>query len=275
MHYEPEDAWERLGIAVVRQAVNDLAAGGAPRVDAARYLVYLAEHLGVPVPREVLDMARQVLNRVPSTWAAQEASWAVKFGGQAWKEGPLTDTVCIRCGRRPATWRPVLVSPAHLGPERWRYVRPENHVPLCTSCAGTLWWDGRGTRLLLARATWGPRFDALAYLDGIWKSGQTIRWDTERWPLWPAEFAAGTTWETGLGTPEVRPPATVIRSDEHRGAAEEALERYPLHARFVPHSPLVRIARGQPFPSTPPPPVPIPSASPARVTPMLAGVAAR
>ena len=112
---------------------------------------------------------------------------------------------------------------------RWRYDIPENHVPLCRTCAAYAWPEDDDVRVLWGRAVWGVRFDAWERLHLAFARGEFPRWDREVTPLWPPAFG-GEDWASGKGVLLLRYPRpySVKRLAVHRDAARVLLDMFPL-----------------------------------------------
>lgn len=181
---------------------------------------------------------------------------------QPWYED--IPAICYRCGRERESnrlspkswWRQIFPPPENL-PEafHWRYTIPENHVPLCRTCAAFAWsWEDTEVRVLWGKAVWGVRFDAwerlhLAFARGVLSHRD---WDKENSPLWPPKFAPSEAkdWGTGKGLLALRYPypSSIRHQIQHRRAACELLRRFPLAPRRYPSSLLVSVAALAPSP---------------------------
>ena len=142
--------------------------------------------------------------------------FAASIGSMPWRQ--VFPGVCLRCGAS-ARWKPALVAPAETAPEiAWRYLRPENAVPLCRACTMTTEFLKKSElRIDLAWGLWGPRFEALWQWHQALGQNLLPEWDKLSFPLWPKEYG-GTSWETGSGALEYatpRPPNGVARSTRH------------------------------------------------------------
>ena len=141
---------------------------------------------------------------------------AASIGSMPWRQ--VFQGVCLRCGAS-ARWKTALSAPPDTAPEiAWRYLRPENAVPLCRACTMTTEFLKKpDLRIDLAWGLWGPRFEALwKWHQGLAKN-QLPDWDKLAYPLWPQEYG-GATWETGSGALEFatpRPPNGVARTSRH------------------------------------------------------------
>ena len=142
--------------------------------------------------------------------------FAASIGGMPWRND--FPGVCLRCGAS-ARWKTALPAAPNTPPEiAWRYLRPENAVPLCRACTMTIEFLKKpGLRIDLAWGLWGPRFEALWQWHKALLLDRLPDWDKLAYPLWPREFG-GPGWETGSGaldhaTP--RPPNGVARNEEH------------------------------------------------------------
>ena len=145
-----------------------------------------------------------------------EELFAASIGSMPWRQ--VFPGVCLRCGTS-ARWKTALSAPAGTAPEiAWRYLRPENAVPLCRACTMTIEFLKKpDLRIDLAWGLWGPRFEALQQWHQALEQNQLPRWDKLAYPLWPEEFG-GHTWETGSGALEhatPRPPSGVARTTSH------------------------------------------------------------
>jgi len=214
--FEDDRGLFHLWAAVVRQAWEDLqqSLSSTPSPKAIHAALYLAS-LPFPLP----PLARNTVSQVLETrWGIGDVilgaldDWQTQF----LEEWPPE---CMVCGGSVRMWRPVLRPPkAHKNkPWTWRYRLPENHIPLCARC-----YRARGMKArlpALARGIWGVRFRALEWVHrrAVSNSRFALRWDEERYPLWPPEASVGETWETGCGALECtlpRPPRRVQRSPE-------------------------------------------------------------
>lgn len=129
---------------------------------------------------------------------------------------------CFRCGRN-ASWRFVLPIPNDMPDEiAWRLQRPENAIPICRVCNGSIHFSERGdVRRKLALSLWGRRFTALEMwhlaVQGLGGYRLPKDWDRELYPLWPKEFG-GLDWCSGSGAAkfcEPREPSK-LKSIEHQ-----------------------------------------------------------
>lgn len=177
--------------------------------------IYALPHSAVRVAHGVLKAEQNYLDELVAASAAG-VPWQKSFPAH-----------CLRCGGK-ASWRPVLSAPDTLIPEAaWRYLRPENAVPLCHACARTLkWHDQEDMRIDLVWGLWGPRFEALLRWHNAARSGTLPSdWPRVEYPLWPAEYG-GKTWQSGSGAyihAEPRPPHGVRRTNAQRRALARIL----------------------------------------------------
>lgn len=135
---------------------------------------------------------------------------------------------CMRCGG-PAGWRQVLSPPEDMPWElRWRYARPENHVPVCSKCTELAAWrkDPQRSITLAALGLWGPRFEAFSAWQEGWKNGALpADWDRLAYPLWPPEYG-GDDWAHGCGCADDALPGLpqgVARTTEHWHALQQGI----------------------------------------------------
>jgi hypothetical protein len=190
-------------------------------LNAACFLVDLPR-LSIELPLGALTVAHAILDaerragHVPDLVAASMAA-------MPWR-GALKP-VCLVCGRS-GTWRPVIDHGGLPEEAAWRYERPENHLPLCRRCIARIAFRSAGAQFDLARALWGPRFDALHAWHRARTAGELpTGWDPGRDPLWPSVFG-GETWATGSGNvccAEPRGYYGVARSRKQQAALERML----------------------------------------------------
>ena len=118
----------------------------------AAFLLHAQE--AIQAPEKAVRLAQQVVKAEVDRGYTDELL-AASIAGAPFH---FTST-CIRCGRN-GSWRSVLVQPPGMPDElAWRYERPENHVPCCSTCAATVPWARSG--FALASGIWGMRFEAL------------------------------------------------------------------------------------------------------------------
>jgi hypothetical protein len=167
---------------------------------------------------------------------------AASVAGIPWRhEFPKS---CMRCGK-PGSWRPIL-SPAPDAPVEltWRYLRPENAVPICHHCTETLNLLRReDLQFDLAWGLWGPRFEAFWQWHKAIQEKRLPEWDSYSHPLWPPEFG-GRAWETGSGSlkhAEPRPPHGVVRIEQHTEALRRALFSKRFRGRQPGEAPLQKL----------------------------------
>lgn len=163
-------------------------------VDAAGYLLMLGtEHIGLPAG--IWHRATHVWRRYTPEERLEyllAASFLEHENSFLNRPAP-----CVRC-RRPGRWRRIILKEA-VEADEWRYLRPENHVPLCEQCAYEVSWNARpDRRYLVGRIVWGKRFEALLRWHHARQKGILPPWDRRTYPLWPPEFG-GSTWEEGSG----------------------------------------------------------------------------
>ncbi len=170
---------------------------------------YIASYEGrYSIPKGAIVLSKDLL-KVEKPYLAE--LHAASIAGYPWQAD--IPGACARCGKN-CTWRQVIDPPEICPPEsRWRYGRPENHVPLCRKCIGILKWQSNPElRTGLAKLLWRERFAAFQRWHENFVS-QTLPedWDPLNNPLWPPEYG-GETWETGSGTAEhaipLPPPET-------------------------------------------------------------------
>jgi hypothetical protein len=193
----------------------------------------------VNLPSGAVRLSREVLEvEAPH----MDELLAASVAGIPWRHEFPND--CMRCGK-PGSWRSVLGAPQHAPLEvTWRYLRPENAVPLCHHCAETLnFLRDEALRIDLVWGLWGPRFEALWAWHKALTEERLPTWDTNSHPLWPREFG-GSTWETGSGAldcAEPRPPHGVARREQHETALRRALYSKPFRRRQPGEAPLQRL----------------------------------
>jgi len=177
---------------------------------------------GISIPPGALRIARQVLQAEQQHF---DELLAAAAAGTPWKA--RFPSACIRCGEN-GSWRFVLTAPPQIAPEAsWRYLRPENAVPLCRRCAAALrWHKDEDLRRELVWGLWGARFEALLRWHKAASSGTLpADWSRLDYPLWPDSFG-GKTWQTGSGAEqyaEPRPPYGIRRTAAQRRALARIL----------------------------------------------------
>jgi len=147
------------------------------------------------IPRGAIALSKDLLE-TEKPYLAELHSASIA-GGPWPSEIPGT---CARCGKN-CTWRQVIATPKSCPQEsRWRYGRPENHIPLCRKCIGILnWRTNLELRSSLAKLLWRERFEAFQrWHAAVLNKNLPDDWEPLDYPLWPAEYG-GETWETGSG----------------------------------------------------------------------------
>ncbi len=187
---------------------------------------FLIDFAGVyDIPRPAFSLARQVLQ---AENPFMDEILAAGIAGVPWQKDFANE--CLRCGK-PASWRPALTAPDGMPVESaWRYLRPENAVPLCNKCAARLDWNKRETvRTDAAWGLWGLRYEALWQWHRAWLENKLPPWDRCEHPLWPQEYG-GSSWADGSGTvrdSNPRPPKGVRRLKCHQDALARVLNAGP------------------------------------------------
>jgi len=184
---------------------------------------FLMDFAGVyDIPRPAFSLARQVLQ---AETPFLDEILAAGIAGVPWQKDFANE--CLRCGR-PASWRPALSAPSGMPLEAaWRYLRPENAVPICHKCATRLDWNhSESVRLDAVWGLWGMRFEAFLQWHRAWQDNKLpLLWDRCEYPLWPKEFG-GDAWADGSGAmkdADPRPPRGVRRLKRHKDALVRAL----------------------------------------------------
>jgi hypothetical protein len=123
----------------------------------------------------------------------------------------------------------------------WRYLRPENFVPLCHRCVDTLEFQHDvSLRMTLAEGLWGKRFEALKHWHNNLENDCLREWDKLSFPLWPEEYG-GITWASGSGSlqhAEPRGPKGVYRTEAQVQALKETLFSKRIQKRHLANTPL-------------------------------------
>jgi hypothetical protein len=158
--------------------------------------VYIASYEGrYSIPKEAINLSKDLLDTERPYLAELHAA---SVAGYPWqREIPGS---CARCCKN-CTWRQVIMTPKSCPQEsRWRYGRPENHVPLCRKCIGIMsWGKNQELRISLAKILWRERFEAFQRWHGAFINKTLPEgWEPLEYPLWPPEYG-GETWEMGSG----------------------------------------------------------------------------
>jgi hypothetical protein len=194
---------------------------------------------GWQIPPGALRISRQVLTAEDPHL---DELFAASVAGVPWHHEVQRD--CLRCGRG-GYWHPVLQAPENIPMETaWRYLRPENAVPLCHRCVETLEFLRQpDLRIDLVWGLWGKRFEALWQWHQALEQGCPPAWDKLTHPLWPAEFG-GATWAEGSGALKdagPRGPEGVQRADAQIEALKRALFSKRMLQRHRDNTPLWRL----------------------------------
>lgn len=188
---------------------------------------------GTTVSATSFRLARQICSLVPS--GRREEIVAAGIAGGPWPD-ELQNPLCLKC-LQACTWRRILhphdTVPADV---RWRYERPENAVPLCRRCIGTVDWNETEHRRFLGLGLWGQRFGALLQWHEAAVTGTLpSNWDRIDYPLWPKQYG-GDTWPTGSGAAQhvdMRSPAEIERRRIHGICLEDVLGLSPARIRTL------------------------------------------
>ena len=194
---------------------------------------------GWQIPPGALRISRQVLSAEDPHL---DELFAASVAGVPWHQE--VQRVCLRCGRG-GYWHTVLQAPQNIPMEAaWRYLRPENAIPLCHRCVETLdFLRQPDLRLDLAWGLWGKRFGALWRWHQALEEGCLPEWDKLAYPLWPAEFG-GATWAEGSGAlQDAGPcgPEGIERTDAQIEALKRALFSKRMFQRHRANTPLWRL----------------------------------
>jgi hypothetical protein len=194
---------------------------------------------GWQIPPGALRISRQVLTAEDPHL---DELFAASVAGIPWHHEVQRD--CLRCGRG-GYWHPVLQAPENIPMETaWRYLRPENAVPLCHRCVETLdFLRQPDLRIDLVWGLWGKRFEALWQWHRALEQGCPPAWDKLTHPLWPAEFG-GAIWAEGSGALKdagPRGPEGVQRADAQIEALKRALFSKRMLQRHRDNTPLWRL----------------------------------
>lgn len=167
-------------------------------IGAAGFVIDYQPTVTWQIPMGAVKLARQILTIEVDY---HDELIAASIAGIPWQN--RFDTKCVRC-LKGGSWRFALAIPDGMPVEiSWRLERPENAVPLCRICAGTLKFSQKERlRHDLVSSLWGPRFDALEkwYLAIQQTDGYRLDldWSLEEYPLWPKSFG-GDSWGAGSG----------------------------------------------------------------------------
>jgi hypothetical protein len=188
------------------------------------------------IPSGALRLSRSVLE---AERPHLDELFAASVAGVPWRTE--VDHTCLRCGRG-GYWRAILQSPIHASAETaWRYLRPENFVPLCHRCVDTLeFHHDAALRITLAEGLWGKRFEAFWHWHENLENRCLHEWDKLAFPLWPEEYG-GITWASGSGAlkhAEPRGPKGVYRTEAQIQTLKQALFSKRIQKRHLANTPL-------------------------------------
>ncbi len=164
---------------------------------------YIASYEGCySIPRGAISLSKDLLETEKPFLAELHAA---SVAGHPW-QGEIPGS-CARCDKN-CTWRQVIEIPKRCPKEsRWRYGRPENHIPLCRKCIGIMHWrTNPDLRASLAKLLWWERFEAFQqWHEAYMNKTLPVGWDRLQYPLWPPEYG-GKTWEAGSGAADHSTP---------------------------------------------------------------------
>lgn len=173
---------------------------------------------------DIFTFAKTVVSVVHEHGDLYEVN-AASIAGLPWPRR----AICIKCQERGCIWSPVFYEENYSIAEdaRWRYDRPENHVPVCSYCADNLSWSvKRWRRIKVARILWGDRFEAfLRWHEAATNNALPDSWDKVEYLLWPASYG-GDTWESGSGARthvDIYSPNYIPRTPAQREALADCL----------------------------------------------------
>lgn len=236
-----EDPYGSLLLSLVADAIEQLSYirasldGGMPlrnRLDglpgwrrgqilsAANFVIDVAPVVPYQIPHTAMKLSRNLVAN--ENYGEKSEFLAAAIAGLPWE----FEAVCFRCGKKGA-WRQVLKSSANIPKaSRWRFDRPENHIPLCSNCKEELPLDEPDLMMALAYGYWGSRFDAFhQWVENARSDTLPPKWDLDDYPLWPAAYG-GITWAKGSG--DIRHCAArlgkVVRKKAHIRILHDALK---------------------------------------------------
>ena len=191
---------------------------------------------GYSVPAGALRLSRTLLS---AEKPHLEELFAASVAGTPWQKD--VQRACLRCGRG-GYWRYALQAPAKTPVEvAWRYLRPENAIPLCHRCVDTLELHQKADLGIdLAWGLWGKRFEGLWQWHRAFEQNNLPAWDRLTHPLWPMEYG-GETWAAGSGALEYavpRGPEGVQRAPAQAEALKRALFSKRIQQRHLANTPL-------------------------------------
>ncbi len=194
---------------------------------------------GWQIPPGALRLSRQVLTAEDQHL---DELFAASVAGVPWHYE--VQRACLRCGRG-GYWHTVLQAPENTPMEAaWRYLRPENAIPLCHRCVETLEFLRKPElRIDLVWGLWGKRFEALWRWYQASEQGCLPVWDKLAYPLWPAEFG-GAAWAEGSGAlqdAEPRGPEGIQRTEAQIEALKRGLFSRRMQQRHRANTPLWRL----------------------------------
>ena len=198
---------------------------------------------GWQLPPGALRISRQVLT---AEHPHLDELFAASVAGVPWHQE--VQHACLRCGRG-GYWHAVLQAPANTPTEvAWRYLRPENAIPLCHRCVETLEFLRKPElRMDLVWGLWGKRFEAFWQWHQAAEQGCLPAWDKLTYPLWPAEFG-GLTWAEGSGSLQnagPRGPEGILRTEAQVEALKRALFSRRMQQRHRDNTPLWRLLESE------------------------------
>ena len=204
---------------------------------------------GWQIPPGALRLSRQVLT---AEEAHLDELFAASVAGVPWHHE--VQRACLRCGRG-GYWHTVLQAAEKTPLETaWRYLRPENAIPLCHRCVETLEFLRKPElRIDLAWGLWGKRFEALWQWHQALEQDCPPEWDKLVYPLWPAEFG-GATWAEGSGALKdagPRGPEGIERTPAQIETLKRALFSKRMQQRHRANTPLWRLLESGENPTIP------------------------